>query len=84
VSTTLLDVARAARVSASTVSRAIRGRAIDPAIRETVLRIASNLGYRPNRSARGLITGRTGNVVQGRAAAPTSRCAPCSGRSSGS
>lgn len=38
------------------------GGTVHPATRETVLRVASDLGYRPNRAARGLITGRTGNL----------------------
>lgn len=60
---TIRDVARAAGVSASTVSRAhsVPGR-VDPATRDRILRIADHLGYQPNRAARGLITGRTGNL----------------------
>lgn len=60
---TITDVARAAGVSASTVSRALSvPEKVDPATRERVLRVAEHLGYRPNRAARGLITGRTGNL----------------------
>lgn len=62
MNTTIHDVARAAGVSPSTVSRAMSGGAVHPATRETVLRVASDLGYRPSRVARGLITGRTGNL----------------------
>ncbi len=60
---TVRDVAKAAGVSASTVSRALANPAVvDPATRERVVRVADSLGYRPNRAARGLITGRTGNI----------------------
>ena len=60
---TIRDVARAAGVSASTVSRALSApEIVDAATRERVLRVADHLGYRPNRAARGLITGRTGNL----------------------
>ncbi|HKC29176.1 MAG TPA: LacI family DNA-binding transcriptional regulator [Jatrophihabitans sp.] len=63
MSVTIHDVARAANVSPSTVSRAytmpelLRGDT-----RERVLAAARMLGYQPNRAARGLITGRTGNI----------------------
>ncbi|TWD83841.1 LacI family transcriptional regulator [Kribbella amoyensis] len=60
---TIRDVAKAAGVSPSTVSRALSlPDMVDPATRERVLRVADHLGYRPNRAARGLITGRTGNL----------------------
>jgi len=60
---TITDVARAAGVSASTVSRALSvPDKVDPRTRERVLRVAEHLGYQPNRAARGLITGRTGNI----------------------
>ncbi len=60
---TIRDVAKAAGVSASTVSRALSGsELVDPRTREHVLRVADELGYVPNRAARGLITGRTGNL----------------------
>jgi DNA-binding LacI/PurR family transcriptional regulator len=60
---TITDVARAAGVSASTVSRALSvPEKVDPTTRERVLRVAEHLGYSPNRAARGLITGRTGNL----------------------
>jgi DNA-binding LacI/PurR family transcriptional regulator len=60
---TIRDVARAAGVSASTVSRALTvPRKVDPLTRERVLRVAEHLGYSPNRAARGLITGRTGTI----------------------
>ncbi|MEU8242518.1 LacI family DNA-binding transcriptional regulator [Actinoplanes missouriensis] len=59
--TTVHDVADAAGVSVSTVSRALTGGSVSPATRATVMAAAERLGYRPNRTARGLITGRTGN-----------------------
>jgi len=60
---TVRDVAKAAGVSASTVSRALSlPDMVEVGTRERVLRVAGSLGYRPNRAARGLITGRTGNI----------------------
>ena len=60
---TVRDVARAAGVSASTVSRALSApHAVSAGTRARVLATARELGYRPNRAARGLVTGRTGNL----------------------
>jgi LacI family transcriptional regulator len=60
---TIKDVARAAGVSASTACRALGNPAlVRPETVERVRRAAGSLGYRPNRAARGLITGRTGNL----------------------
>ena len=60
---TIRDVAKAAGVSTSTVSRALSlPDMVDPATRERILRVADHLGYHPNRAARGLSTGRTGNL----------------------
>lgn len=60
---TIRDVARQARVSVSTVSRALSAPGL---VRETtrrrVLDVADAMGYQPNRAARSLITGRTGNL----------------------
>lgn len=57
------DVARAAGVSVSTVSRALsRPDAVAPDTRDRVLATARGMGYRPNVAARTLITGRTGNI----------------------
>lgn len=54
---TILDVARMAGVSAMTVSRALRGHAsVHPRTRELVQRCAQQLGYRPHRWARSLVT----------------------------
>jgi LacI family transcriptional regulator len=50
-------------VSASTVTRALSNpEMVNVATRERVRQTAASLGYQPNRAARGLITGRTGNV----------------------
>jgi LacI family transcriptional regulator len=53
--TTIKDVARKARVSASTVSRVMSGsRRVDPAIAQHVKRVAESLQYHPNRLAHSL------------------------------
>ena len=60
---TLHDVARAADVSVSTVSRIVNGTAIvanDK--RERVLSAIKQLGYRPNALARGLVRGQSMNI----------------------
>jgi LacI family transcriptional regulator len=63
VAATIRDVAKAAGVSPSTVSRALSSPGlVNAATRQRVVAAASRLGYRPNRAARGLITGRTGNL----------------------
>ena len=60
---TIKDVARRAGVSPATVSRALSTPdLVRPETRERVQRAVDDLGYVPNRAARGLITGRTGNV----------------------
>ena len=61
---TLSDVARAAGVSPSTVSRALRGeRAVDPALIERVQAVSSKLGYVPDPAARALASQRSNHVV---------------------
>ncbi len=60
-----LDVARAAGVSIATVSLVLNGRtqvALSPATRKRVMEAAERLGYRPNRVARSLISGRSQTV----------------------
>jgi len=59
---TIRDVARRAGVSLSTVSQVLNGRPgyASAATRDNILRIARELGYRPNALARGLVTSRTG------------------------
>lgn len=60
---TLLDVARAAGVSTTTVSDALNGRGRLPAAtRERVAAVARELGYVANHSARNLRRGRTGVI----------------------
>jgi DNA-binding LacI/PurR family transcriptional regulator len=60
---TIRDVARLAGVSPSTVSRALSmPGVVNPATRARVMAAADSLGYAPNKAARGLITGRTGNI----------------------
>lgn len=60
---TIRDVAREAGVSISTVSRALAApEQVAQATRELVQATAARMDYRPNRSARGLITGRSGNI----------------------
>ncbi|WP_249999187.1 LacI family DNA-binding transcriptional regulator [Actinoplanes sp. M2I2] len=60
---TIREVARVAGVSAATVTRALSTPdVVRPATRDRVREVAASLGYHPNRAARGLITGRTGNL----------------------
>jgi LacI family transcriptional regulator len=64
VPVTARDVARVAGVSVSTVSRALnKPDEVTPSTREKIVETARGMGYRPNRSARGLITGKTGNIA---------------------
>lgn len=61
---TLTDVARAAGVSPSTVSRALRGeRAVDPALIERVVAVSDKLGYVPDPAARALASQRSNHVA---------------------
>ncbi|KAA2254513.1 LacI family transcriptional regulator [Solihabitans fulvus] len=60
---TIREVARRAQVSVATVSRSLSSPGlVRQETRERVLAAAAELGYQPNRAARGLITGRTGNL----------------------
>ncbi|MEV4287448.1 LacI family DNA-binding transcriptional regulator [Nonomuraea bangladeshensis] len=60
---TIKDVARACGVHVSTVSRTFSApHLVNPATRSRVLAAADDLGYRPNRAARALTTGRTFNM----------------------
>ncbi len=61
---TSYDVARAAGVSQSAVSRCFAsGGSIAPATRERITKVAAELGYRPNALAQGLISRRTNLVA---------------------
>jgi LacI family transcriptional regulator len=61
---TILDVAARAGVHAATVSRTINvPEKVAPETRRRVEAAVRDLGFVPNRAARGLITGRTGNVA---------------------
>jgi DNA-binding LacI/PurR family transcriptional regulator len=60
---TIHDVARRAKVSVSTVSRALaEPHLVRQSTLERVLAIARKLDYHPNPAARSLITGKTGNI----------------------
>jgi LacI family transcriptional regulator len=60
MSVTLKDVAEAARVSISTASRALGGGGLaSERTQQRLMRIARELGYRPNPIARGLKTGQS-------------------------
>ncbi len=61
---TLSDVARAAGVSPSTVSRALRGeRSVDPALIARVVAVSDRLGYVPDPAARALASQRSDHVA---------------------
>lgn len=61
---TIEDVAERAGVHAATVSRALsRPEQVAQTTRERVRRVADEMGFVPNRAARRLITGRTGNLA---------------------
>lgn len=63
VPATIRDVANASGVHISTVSRTFSApHLVNAETRSRVLATAENLGYRPNRAARALITGRTHNI----------------------
>ena len=59
---TIQNIATKVNVSAATVSRVLNNREnayISDATRERVLAVATEMGYRPNRAARALVTGRS-------------------------
>lgn len=61
---TLNDVAQAAGVSPSTVSRALRGeRAVDPDLVQRVVAVSDKLGYVPDPAARALASQRSDHVT---------------------
>ena len=56
----ITDIAAAAGVSPSTVSRALQDHPrISPARRQAIQALAQQMGYRPSQVARSLVTGRT-------------------------
>src|SRR5262245_59076288 len=60
---TIHDVAKAAGVSVTTVSHALNGKGrVDPQTRALVTQVVHRLGYRANRHARGLRSGRSGTL----------------------
>jgi DNA-binding LacI/PurR family transcriptional regulator len=61
---TMEDLAKEAGVHSRTVADALKGSGrVAPATRERVLRIAKELNYTPNATARALATGRTGKIA---------------------
>src|SRR5919112_2031280 len=63
VAATIRDVARASGVHVSTVSRTFSApHLVNTETRSRVLAVAEAPGYRPNRAARALTTGRTHNL----------------------
>ena len=60
---TIKDVAKAANVSIATVSLVMHNhRRISKETKVKVLEIVEKMNYRPSRSARGLVSRRTGNI----------------------
>jgi DNA-binding LacI/PurR family transcriptional regulator len=60
----IVDVARAAGVSPTTVSHALNRRGqVDPRTRERVIEVARRLGYRPHLGAQRLRTGSAGHIA---------------------
>ena len=60
---TIIDLAKAAGVSPTTISHAFSGRRkVDPETRERIVALADKMGYRPNQAAQRLRSGRTGTI----------------------
>lgn len=60
---TIKDIARAASVDPSTVTRALQGsRRVKPATREKIVELASEMGYVPNMAARTLVNRSSGLI----------------------
>jgi LacI family transcriptional regulator len=59
---TIIDVAKKARVSIATVSRVLNGVHVREESRERVKKAVQRLGYRHNKIAQGLVTGKSGVV----------------------
>ncbi len=61
--TTILEIARLANVSCSTVSRALNGRkGVGGAVRNKIIKLAQELEYYPNSTARALVSKRVGVI----------------------
>jgi LacI family transcriptional regulator len=61
---TLKDIAKVAGINASTASRCLSGfQGVNEGTRQKVLQVAADLNYRPNRVARGLVTGRSHTIA---------------------
>jgi LacI family transcriptional regulator/LacI family repressor for deo operon, udp, cdd, tsx, nupC, and nupG len=62
--TSIKDLAKKLNLSVSTVSYAINGgpRSVSPEVTERVLEAARELGYRPNRIAKSMVTGRSRTI----------------------
>lgn len=58
---TIKDIARVLNISTSTVSYALNGgpRSVPQGVKDRVLATAAELGYRPNRLAKSMVTGKT-------------------------
>lgn len=66
MATTVHDIAKELGLSAMTVSRVLNGSdssVVAPKTRDRVLRMADEMGYRLNRHARALVTGRTNTIA---------------------
>jgi len=66
MATTVHDIAKELNLSAMTVSRVLNGsdsKAVAIKTRDRVLQMADQMGYRPNRHARALVTGRTNTIA---------------------
>lgn len=60
---TIKDIAKAAKVSVTTVSRALNNYSdVNPETKKKILQIASELGYSPNMAARSLIVKKNKNL----------------------
>ncbi|MCQ0969577.1 substrate-binding domain-containing protein [Paracoccus sp. TK19116] len=60
---TIIDLAKAAGVSPTTISHAFSGRRkVDPGTRDRIVALAEEMGYRPSKAAQRLRSGRTGTI----------------------
>src|SRR5690606_21030029 len=60
---TIHEVGKGAEVTVSTVVGSVtKPEMVNAATSRKVLQVAEELGYQPNRAARGLVTGKTGNI----------------------